>query len=95
MSFLDFWRRPPRAARIAPLGTEHAGRLAEIHASAFARAWGPFEFERLLADKAVLAKLDGYGIVPVGGSPEEFAAQIKREAEQTRELAKRVSLKAA
>jgi ribosomal-protein-alanine N-acetyltransferase len=50
------WLRRPRAiARIAPLTTQHAQRLAEIHTSAFARAWGAFEFERLLADKAVLA----------------------------------------
>jgi [ribosomal protein S18]-alanine N-acetyltransferase len=50
------WFRRPRAiARITPLGTQHARRVAEIHASAFARPWGSFEFERLLADKAVLA----------------------------------------
>lgn len=49
----------------------------------------------MLADKAVLAKLEGYGIVPVGGSPEDLGALMKREAEQMRELSQRVSLKAA
>ncbi|TFZ07740.1 Bug family tripartite tricarboxylate transporter substrate binding protein [Ramlibacter humi] len=48
----------------------------------------------MLADKAVLAKLDGYGIVPVGGTPEDLAALMKREADQMRELSQRVSLKA-
>jgi ribosomal-protein-alanine N-acetyltransferase len=37
----------------AALSTDHAARLAEIHAAAFARPWGADEFERLLADRAV------------------------------------------
>ncbi len=48
---------------------------------------------QMLADKAVLAKLDGYGIVPVGGTPEELGALIKREAAQMKELSTRVSLR--
>lgn len=50
---------------------------------------------QMLADKAVLAKLEGYGIVPVGGTPEELGALVKREAAQMKELSTRVSLRAA
>jgi tripartite-type tricarboxylate transporter receptor subunit TctC len=49
----------------------------------------------MLADKAVLAKLEGYGIVPVGGTPEDLGALVKREEAQMRELSTRVSLRAA
>src|SRR5688572_27005575 len=54
------WRLPglhraPIGAAVRPLGTEHAARLAAIHRSAFARPWDALEFERLLADRAVLA----------------------------------------
>jgi ribosomal-protein-alanine N-acetyltransferase len=55
MSFLDRFRRIPPAARLEPLRTTDAARLSAIHASAFARPWGTFEFERLLADRVVLA----------------------------------------
>ncbi len=55
MSFLDRFRRTAPTARIEPLRTVHAERLAALHASAFARPWGTFELERLLADRAVLA----------------------------------------
>lgn len=48
----------------------------------------------MLKDKAVLARLAGYGILPVGGTPEELGALVRREAEQMRELSRRVSLKA-
>jgi ribosomal-protein-alanine N-acetyltransferase len=49
-------------AHIAPLGADHAAALAAIHGSAFARPWGSFEFERLLADRMVLA--DGVFLKP-------------------------------
>jgi [ribosomal protein S18]-alanine N-acetyltransferase len=55
MSVFDWLHRTPPVGRIAPLDTEHAGRLAAIHGSAFARPWDGVEFERLLADRAVLA----------------------------------------
>lgn len=64
MSVLDWLHRTPPMGRIAPLGTEHADRLAEIHASAFARAWDALEFERLLADRAVVADGLFLGRVP-------------------------------
>jgi ribosomal-protein-alanine N-acetyltransferase len=53
---------------VAPLGTEYATNLAAIHASAFARAWDGHEFERLLADRSVVA--DG---LFVGREPFGFA----------------------
>ena len=49
---------------------------------------------QMLANKAVLAKLEGYGIVPVGGTPEDLGALVKREAAQMKELSARVSLRA-
>jgi [ribosomal protein S18]-alanine N-acetyltransferase len=55
MSVLDWLHRAPPMGRIAPLGSEHAERLAAIHETAFARPWSAIEFERLLADRAVLA----------------------------------------
>jgi hypothetical protein len=41
--------------RIAPLTTDHAETLADLHGRAFARPWASFEFERMLADRAVVA----------------------------------------
>lgn len=45
--------RAERPGRVAPAAFEHVERLAEIHADAFARPWGPDEFEAFLADPAV------------------------------------------
>lgn len=68
MTVLGWFQRPPVAGRIAPLGTEHAGALAAIHATAFARPWDALEFERLLADRAVMADgvFLGRARLPVG-----------------------------
>jgi ribosomal-protein-alanine N-acetyltransferase len=41
--------------QIAPLTTDHAETLADLHGRAFARPWDSFEFERMLADRAVVA----------------------------------------
>ena len=46
----------------------------------------------MLADKAVLARLESFGIVPVGGTPEDLGTLMNREAEQMRELSRRVNL---
>lgn len=54
MNVLDWLRGPPLVARIAPLTTDHAADLARLHATAFARPWDGVEFERLLADRAVI-----------------------------------------
>lgn len=43
--------RPP--ARVAPVTSRHAERLADIHAGAFARPWGADEFEAFLLDPAI------------------------------------------
>ena len=45
----------------------------------------------MLADKAVLAKLEGYGIVPVGGTPDDLGQLMKKEAAMLRELATKVN----
>ena len=49
----------------------------------------------MLADKAVRDKLDGFGIVPVGGTPEDLGALIKREEAAMRELSTKVNLRTA
>ena len=49
----------------------------------------------MLADKAVLAKLEGYGIVPVGGTPDDLGQLIRREAAMIRELVTKVDLRSA
>ncbi len=54
MSILDRFLHPP-TPRIEPLGTEAASRLAAIHASAFARPWSTLDFERLMAERGVIA----------------------------------------
>lgn len=54
MSFLARFYPPP-SARIEPVGSESAASLAAIHATAFARAWSPLEFQSLLAERGVMA----------------------------------------
>lgn len=46
-----------RAARVARLTFDDTDRLAEIHATAFARPWSADEFEAFLTDAAI--RLDG------------------------------------
>ena len=62
----DWWlpwlERPPTMTHAAALSSDHAPRLAEIHAAAFARPWDADEFERLLTDRAVTAD----GLFPSG-----------------------------
>ncbi len=53
MSFLDRFTRPP-AARIEPVGSEAASRLAAIHAASFARPWSALDFEGLMAERGVV-----------------------------------------
>ena len=48
---------------------------------------------RMLASPDVLAQLDNFGIVPVGGSAKELEDLIQREAALMREVAARVNLK--
>jgi ribosomal-protein-alanine N-acetyltransferase len=68
MSFFDWFRRTIPVGHTAPLGTEHAARLAAIHATAFAHPWDSHEFERLLADGAVVAD----GLFLGSGEPSGF-----------------------
>lgn len=53
MSIFDRIFRPA-GARVEPVGTEVAARLAAIHASGFARPWSTLEFERLLSERGVV-----------------------------------------
>jgi len=51
---IDWLGLSPANPSIAPLETDHAVRLAELHAHGFARPWSPIDFEQLLADRAVV-----------------------------------------
>lgn len=53
---MSFFARFARAApaRIAPVGTDAASRLAALHAGAFARPWSPLDFQRLLGERGTL-----------------------------------------
>lgn len=73
MSLPAWLTRSPPAARLAPIEAAHASRLANIHAGAFARAWEETEFERLLADRAILA--DG---IFTGSDPEPAGFVLSR-----------------
>lgn len=66
----------------APAGTP-APIIARVNAA----------LNTMLADKAVLAKLEGYGIVPVGGTPEELGQLMKKEAGMIRELSSKVNFR--
>lgn len=48
---------------------------------------------RMLSNPDVLARLDGFGIVPVGGSAESLGSLMQREAALMREVATRVNLR--
>lgn len=48
----------------------------------------------MLADQATVAKMASYGIVPVGGTPADLAALVRKEASQMQELSTRVQLRA-
>lgn len=49
----------------------------------------------MLADKEVLAKMETYGAIPVGGSPEDLGRLIQKEEGAMKALAARVNLKGA
>lgn len=68
----------------APTGTPRAV-IERVNAS----------LNRSLADAGVRELLDAGGMVPVGGSPEDLAALIRREAALMQEIAARVNLKAS
>ena len=68
------WFQRDLPARIAPLSTDHAPRLAAIHAGAFTRPWDAVDFERCLADRSVFA--DGLFLGP-GRDPAGFILSRK------------------
>jgi ribosomal-protein-alanine N-acetyltransferase len=55
MTWSDWIRSPPVVVRVAPLTSGHAGRVAAIHASAFARPWTVQDFEDFLTERQVRA----------------------------------------
>jgi ribosomal-protein-alanine N-acetyltransferase len=70
-----------RAARLAPLSSRHAARLAEIHGEAFTRPWDAMEFERSLSEKNVYA--DGLFL---GRAPEPIGFILSRRAADEAEI---------
>ncbi|MBB4038857.1 ribosomal-protein-alanine N-acetyltransferase [Microvirga flocculans] len=54
MSILDRFMSSP-APHVEPVGTQAAARLAAIHATAFPRPWSTLDFERLMAERGVVA----------------------------------------
>lgn len=69
-------RGAPHAARLTD--GRHAGALSRLHAAAFARPWGPEEFERMLAERDHL----GHALM-TGGTPRGFvlSRRVLDEAE--------------
>lgn len=59
-----------RQAEIAPVFVRHAGALAHLHATGFARPWDAMTFQSLLSERAVLA--DGL-FTRAEGDPHGFA----------------------
>lgn len=68
MSWLPWFGVARQVPRIDALTLVHVDRLAEIHASAFARPWSVLDFEGFLTDRAVHADglFLGRGRQPVG-----------------------------
>ena len=80
MRLIDLFQRD-RTARVAPLSSRHATRLAEIHGEAFTRPWDVVEFERSLAEKNVHA--DGLFL---GRSSEPAGFILSRQAADEAEI---------
>ena len=51
------------------------------------------ELRKALADPAVVERLAGAGLVPVGGTPEAMASSIKQDLPRFAELVKRIGIK--
>jgi ribosomal-protein-alanine N-acetyltransferase len=81
MRWSSWFRRSPSLVRVARLEVRHAERLAEIHASAFARPWSAHDFEQFLIERQVTA--DGLFLGTVT-QPSGFA--ISRRAADEAEI---------
>ena len=82
MSLLDLLGlgRPPDG-RVGPARPDHAERLAAIHAGAFARPWGPEDFESFLVDRSV--RVDA---LFVGRDPDPDGFVVSRQAADEAEI---------
>jgi ribosomal-protein-alanine N-acetyltransferase len=81
MSWPSWFRRTPPVVRIVPLEERHARRLADIHASAFARPWTAQDFEQFMAERQISA--DGL-FLGRNGQPSGFA--LSRRAADEAEI---------
>ena len=55
MRFASWFRREEPVASFGPLDATHAEVVADLHAGAFARPWSAIDFERMLAERDILA----------------------------------------
>lgn len=76
MSWFGRFRAASGPPRIGALGLDHAERLAEIHAGAFARPWNAGEFETFLLDRSVMGDglFIGQSACPAGFALSRLAA---------------------
>ena len=81
MNWTAWFRGAPVSARVAPLESRHASRLAAIHASAFARPWTAQDFEGFLAERPIRA--DG---VFLGRATQPSGFVLSREAADEAEI---------
>jgi ribosomal-protein-alanine N-acetyltransferase len=81
MRWRAWFRRAPLAARIARLEPRHAARLADIHASAFARPWSAQDFEGFLVERQITA--DGLFL---GRATQPSAFVVSRRAADEAEI---------
>jgi ribosomal-protein-alanine N-acetyltransferase len=83
-------RRAPEVARVDAIEARHAARLADIHASAFARPWSALDFEQFLTDRSIRA--DGL-FLGRAAQPSGFAVS-RRAADEAEILSVAVSREA-
>lgn len=76
MSWLARLQPSGRSVRIAPASADHADRMAEIHAGAFARPWSAEDFGAFLIDRTILidALFSGQVRQPSGFVVSRFAS---------------------
>lgn len=75
MNWLRRLGLPPRPVRIGAVSFRECGRLAEIHAGAFARPWSAEDFDRFMTDASV--RIDG---LFVGRDTEPSGFVVSRRA---------------
>lgn len=81
MKLPSWLRAEPKVARVEPLESRHAARLAAIHGTAFARPWSRVDFETMLAGRDAVAQ----GLF-VGTRPDPLGFVLSRRVLDEAEL---------